>query len=155
MDTFVRDILPTITNYTPLDNFVGFMVGMIGGIVASFLGPLRIHKFPATFADIVAIAGTLILCFLPILFPHTLIIITVISFMVFWFFMPSLFGKRFPSGGEKLVDASLIEALSPEGRVAVLEALGVLPSSKTSMDADEENGIHDDFTILPAANSME
>jgi hypothetical protein len=120
---------PHLTDYITLDILVGIGVGMLGGIITSFLVPLRIHKHPATYADVVAFSGAFFLMILPLLFPHTLIFTMVITFLIFWFFMPILFGKRYPSGGESKVDPELIESLSPEGRVSVLEDLGILPVS--------------------------
>ncbi|GEM_PF-5994795 len=131
-------MLALLPNYLPLEVIVGMGVGLLGGLLVMFVAPLPFRRYPASFADVAAIALFLIILLLPIVFPLTLFLAFTLTFLSVWMVPPILFSAntkpakpkgRLPAAPEpssKYEDIhEAVEALSPEGRAALLEDMRI------------------------------
>lgn len=125
-------MLALIPNYIPLEVLIGFGIGALGGCVGLFIFPLRLHQYDSMIVDTLAFIVSVLILLSPVYFPLTIFLAMPLAFLCIWFVLPLVFlrAKNKPTKIKKNHEIeTIIDTLSVEGRVAILEEMGILPQA--------------------------
>lgn len=123
-------MLAYLFDYIPVDILIGVGSGLFGGIIAAMFVPIRFNRRPENVMDIAAYLLFIFTLLLPFFFPISMFLVMVMTLSVVWILIPFVFGigkpkKVRPSPPDVIVD--VVASVSPEGRAAVLDEMGILP----------------------------
>jgi len=119
-------MLSLIPQYVPMDVLLGLGLGAISGLLAAIFLPLGVNRNPAGFVVVIAFVASLFVFYLLGIFPLTVVIVTLAVLIFFWVTLPVLFGKVKTDKVITDIEERIVEVVSPEGRQAVLEELGIV-----------------------------
>lgn len=123
-------MLALFLEYIAVDLLIGLGVGLVGGIFAAFAVPMRFNRRPSTVMDIFAYLLFLCALLIALIFPLTMYVTFLFTFYVVWILLPFLLGIGRKKRVEPVIDEDIEEAVasvSPEGRAAVLDQMGIVP----------------------------
>ena len=125
-------MLAYLIDYIPVDILIGLGIGLLGGIIAAIFFPIRLNHRPHSATDIAGFTLMLIVFLLPLIFPVTMFLIMILAFFSVWLLFPFLLGFGKPKKMRPVFPEDVEEAVasvSPEGRAAVLDQMGIIPYS--------------------------
>jgi|GEM_PF-2988871 uncharacterized membrane protein len=109
-----------------MDVLLGIGLGTISGLLAAIFLPLGVNKNPAGFVVVIAFVGSLFGFYLLGIFPLTVVVVTLAVLIFLWVTLPVWFGKVKTDKVITDIEERIVEVVSPEGRQAVLEELGIV-----------------------------
>ncbi len=124
------NMLAYLFDYIPVDILIGLGSGLFGGIIALLFAPIRFNRRPENVMDMAAYILFIFALLLPAFFPVTMFLVMIITLLAVWILIPFLLGigkpkKVRPSPPDDIVE--VVTLVSPEGRAAVLDEMGILP----------------------------
>lgn len=109
-----------------MDVLLGLGLGFISGLVAAIFFPLGVNRNPAGFVVVIAFVGALFIFFLLGIFPLTVVVVAIATLLALWISLPVFIGRVKTDEVMTDIEERIVEVVSPEGRQAVLEELGIV-----------------------------
>jgi membrane protein implicated in regulation of membrane protease activity len=126
-------MLAYLIDYIPVEILIGLGIGLLGGFIAAIFFPIRLNHRPQSATDITAFAFMLLVLLLPLIFPATMFLMMVLAFFTVWLVIPFVLGLGKPKKKQQPIIPEEVEeavvSVSPEGRAAVLDQMGIIPYS--------------------------